>query len=287
MKEILHYFEKMDRTSISQSIRQSVLELLKDKQFNYKKPIYNNIVRGFDRLGLLKDLDILKIIAEHPYKKVFGFDSNAPHSIFRFWTLTLKKEYYKEKFKEVWEKHYIEDIQKEYFSTEVEKDFAFDLLTLSQVDFQLRKKYKEIILLESEIADLQSSIDVLKDEIKDLNQDTPVIYKTIREERASDKEAIVAVGSGLGASGGIIGFTVGACYGTLVAASSFGIGAAVAGFSTFALHSYYQKNWGSPVSLEYKDTNVPFIEAKTTYTCGQLKIIESKGDQGGTVAKLY
>ncbi len=290
MEGIYYYFKKKDKASISPSTKQYVLALLNDTQFDYNNPTYNRIVREINRLDLLKDLDILKIIAEHPYSRAVGFHPDAPYSIFPFWNITLEKKRYKELFEGEWEKRYYKYIQNEYFHNEIEKDFAFDLLTFSQVDFHLTKKYEKIGYLEGEISDLQSSISLLEDEIKEINQNTPVIYKTIREERASDKEAAIAIGSGMGTYGGILGLTAGTSYGvlgTFAVASGVGIGTATLGGGAFALHSYYKKNWASPILLEYKEINVPFIEAKADYSAGKLEIIESKGDQGCYQARFF
>jgi hypothetical protein len=142
----------------------------------------------------------------------------------------------------------------------------------------LHKAYEEIVHLESEIQNLTSSLDALHYEMKSINQDEPLVYKQLREERASEKEVAVALGSGAGISGGILG---------LIAGTPLGFGLGAVAYGSVALHSYYKNNWSSPITLEYNDIHTPFVEAKPEYTAGKFEIIDSKPEQGIYKAQFY
>lgn len=151
---------------------------------------------------------------------------------------------------------------------------------------RLQASYEELTQLEKEMANLESHLSSLAYEMKSLNQDAPVLYRSLREERASDREVIFALGSVAGLSGGVVGLGSGgllasmSVVGGLLAGGVVGVGL---GLVIAGGYAYYAKKQ-VPILISYEEPGVPFIKVLCQYPDPEnsqyLRVLEEKPEQG-------
>lgn len=136
---------------------------------------------------------------------------------------------------------------------------------------------KQIKKLKEEIYNTSSVIDTLNHEMKILNQDTLILQQEFRYKPSSDKNEIMLGGS----AGGFVGLSTSALLptsvlGSFLTAGAFSVGFFALGAGVIAVKSYLNKNYISPINIEYKGI---FHEVKHTCSKGKFVIIESKPEQ--------
>ena len=175
----------------------------------------------------------------------------------------------------------------------LEKRDCKEQIELDVLHSHLSQQYQKILHLETEISDLNSSIHLLQYEMKEINPEKSVVYRTLRGDKGSEKQVAIAAGVAGGMFGGVSGLMTGSSLlsvpilGSMVAAGGFGLGAAALGAGSVALYSSIKNNWSDPILLEYNEINIPFIEAKPHYSAGKLEIIDSQPEQGLFKAWFY